>query len=277
MMSGSGGLERSCLNWSLNFAMFFSNQRQNRCQAILLALPNHSSPQYGKSMRELLVMLADYYGDCKNEDSKARSLQNDLKHLRDEGEIVCDPSSGEGTTLRYRRAPLESLATGNVNLDDLSQDLIQRGVSADLVADFVRRVQHPASYFDLPPEQFVSVPDSVRLSPVRPPDPTIQDEILTALREKRVLNASYRKPDTDQSSGRRLHPLGVLLRGPQHYLIAYDEKDLDRENPPAKMFLINRLEDSAALNEPSNAPPNVTVADLVRKEGLADFVRNPTL
>jgi len=74
-----------------------------------------------------------------------------------------------------------------------------------------------------------------------------------------------------------LHPLGVLLRGPQHYLIAYDETGLGREPPTAKMFLINRLEDAAVLDEPSRVPAGVTVADLVRKEGLADFVRDPSL
>lgn len=255
----------------------FSIHRQTRCQALLLCLPNHNSAKPGKSMRELLAMLDDFYGECKSEEAKVRALQNDLKVLREESDITCDPTSGEGTTLRYRRAPQDSTLTGNVNLDDLYKELIQRGISTDLATDFVQRVQHPTTYFNLPPEQFLSVSDSVRLSPVRPPDPTIQGEILTALREKRVLNASYRKPDTDQASGRRLHPIGVLLRGPQHYLIAYDDKDINRENPPAKMFLINRLEDAAVLEAAAKIPLNVTVADLVRKDGLADFVRDPTL
>lgn len=42
------------------------------------------------------------------------------------------------------------MPTGNVNLDNLYQVLIQRGISADLAADFVRRVRHPMNYFDLP-------------------------------------------------------------------------------------------------------------------------------
>jgi hypothetical protein len=255
----------------------FSVHRKNRCQAILHALPNHSSAAPGKSMRDLLAMLAHHYGECKSEEAMVRALQNDLKLLQAGNEITRDPASGEGTTRRYRCAPQELLPTGNVNLDDLYQDLIQRGVSADLASELVQRIQHPSNYFDLPPEQFVSVPDSVRLIPLKPPDPTIQDEILNALRNKQVLKADYRKPNTDQATGRRLHPLGVLLRGPQHYLIAYDEKDLHLELPPAKMYLINRLEDAAVLDEPSSPPTDVTVADLVRNEGLADFVRDPGL
>lgn len=255
----------------------FSIHRQNRCQAILLSLPNYNSAKPGKSMRELLAMLYGYYEDCKSEEARVRALQNDLKSLREANEITCDPAPGERTALRYRRALQDHLPIGNVNLDDLYQDLIQRGISAELAADLVQRVQHPSSYFDLPSEQFVSVPDTVRLTPTQAPDPTIQGEILKALREQRVLKASYRKPGSDLSPDRYLHPLGVLLRGPQHYLIAYDEIGLDQEPPTAKMFLINRLEDAAVLDEPSRVPADVTVADLVRKEGLADFVRDPCL
>ena len=271
-----GGLSITHI-FGFSVSHMFSTHRQNRCHALLLSLPNHNSAKPGKSMRDLLVILADHYGECKSDDARIRALQNDLKYLREQSEITCDPPSGEGTTLRYRRAPQEPLPTGNLNLDELYQDLIQRGISTDLAADFLQRVQHPTTYFDLPPEQFVSVPDTVRLNPVRPPDPTIQTEILTALRENRVLKAVYRKPDSVQASDRRLHPLGILVRGPQHYLIAYDEKDLGRESPPAKMFLIHRLEDTAALEAAAKVPPGVTVADLVRKKGLADFVRDPTL
>ena len=228
-------------------------------------------------MRELLGILSDYYNECKTEEARVRALQNDLKQLREDNEISCDPPAAEGTTLRYRRALQESTSTGNINLDNLLQDLIVRGIPADLASDFVQRVRHPTTYFDLPQEQFVSVQDTIRLTPANLPDPTIQDEILRALREQRVLKATYRKPDSEQANDRHLHPLGVLLRGPQHYLIAYDGNDLGKEKPPAKMFLINRLEDAAVLDEPSRVPPNVTVADLVRKEGLADFVRDPSL
>ena len=228
-------------------------------------------------MRELLGTLASHYEECKSDEARVRAIQNDLKKLRDSNEIVGDPDSGERTALRYRRSPQERLPIGNVNLDDLYQDLQQRGISPDLVADFVQRVQHPNTYYELPSEQFVAVSDTVRLTPKHPPDPTLQEEILKALRHPCVLNASYRKPGSKQADARRLHPLGVVMRGPQHYLIAYDEKDFVLPKPPsAKMFLMLRLEDVAALvDEPAHVPPGATVAGLVREQGLADFVRNP--
>lgn len=255
----------------------FSTQRHNRCQAILLSLPHHDSAKDGKSMRELLGMLADYYGECKNDEARVRAIQNDLKQLREAHEIVGETGGGERTALRYRRAPQERLPCGNINQDDLYHDLLQRGISPDLAADFIQRVQRPHTYYELPPEQFVAVPDTLRLTPKHQPDATLQDEILKALRQRCVLNASYRKPGSRQADARLLHPLGVLLRGPQHYLIAYDEKDLDQPKPSAKMFLLLRLEDVAALvHAPARLPPGVTVARLVREQGLADFVRDAT-
>jgi len=181
----------------------FSTHRHNRCQAILLALPHHDSAKDGKSMRELLGTLAAHYGECKSDEARVRAIQNDLKQLRENNEIVKDPGGCERTGLRYRRAPQERLPTRNVNLDDLYQDLLQRGISHDLAADFVQRVQHPNTYYELPPEQFVAVSDTVRLTPKRPPDATLQDEILKALRQPCVLNASYRKPGSKQADARR--------------------------------------------------------------------------
>ena len=256
--------------------MAYSTHREERCQALFQALPDNAKP--GKTTHELLGSLSDHYCDCKNDDTRLRTLQQDLKHLRENGDIVCDSTPGRGSTLRYRRAPQETAPTGNVNLEYLYQDLIDRGISAKLAADFVRQVQHPASYYDLPEAQFVSVPETVRLTPNLPPDPTIQAEIVQALNQRCVLKAFYRKPGDQPPTGRRLHPLGILLRGTLHYLIAYDEKDFGPEKPPAKMFLINRLEDAAVLpDEPAKIPAEASVADLVRKEGLADFVHDPGL
>lgn len=227
-------------------------------------------------MRELLVLLAEHYQEGVSEKAQVRTLQNDLKFLREAQDIICDPKTGERATLRYRRAQQEWVPTGNINLDNLYDDIVQRGISANLAQDFVQRVQHPRSYYDLPPEQFVAVADSVRLMPKHQLDATVQDEILQALQQGRVLRVSYHKPDTPESEERFLHPLGVLLRGPQHYLIAYDARDLRKATPPAKMFLMHRLEEVLMLaDSPSQLPAGASVAQLVREQGLADFVRDP--
>lgn len=254
----------------------FSTHRNLRCQAILNALPDFASPEPGKSMRELLRLLGEHYQESVSEAAQVRTLQNDLKYLREGQDILAERKPGERAALRYRRTQQEWTPTGNINLDDLYQELIQRGIAPDLVRDFVQRVRQPLSYYDLPPEQLVTVADGVRLTPKKSLDTTVRQEIVQALQQGRVLKASYRKPDMPQAEERFLHPLGVLLRGPQHYLIAYDAKDLGRTVPPAKMFLVHRLEDALMLaDSPSQLPAGANVAQLVREQGLADFVRDP--
>ena len=91
-----------------------------------------------------------------------------------------------------------------------------------------------------------------------------------------MLKACYRKLDAPQAEEQFLHPLGVLLRSPQHYLIAYDAKDLEQPSPRAKMFLIHRLEDVLMVEDsPSQLPAGASAAQLVQKQRLADFVRDP--
>lgn len=256
----------------------FSIHRHQRCQVIVLALPPHESAKDGKTMRELLPLVAHHYGECKTEEARVRSLQKDLQHLCAAGDIVAQAAPGERTAKRYRRAAQERPPSGNVNLNALYADLLQRGVPPELAGDLVQRMEqtsHPRSYLDLPPAQLITVPDTVRLAPKHPPDATLQAEIVTALHLQCVLNASYRKPGSAQAGARRLHPLGVLLRGPQHYLIAYDEKDLTQPNPPAKMFAVQRLEDVAALTDtPARIPPGASLAAQVREPGYADFARD---
>lgn len=175
----------------------FSTHRHQRCQAILNTLPSFNSPHQGKSMRELLALLAKHDRDCASGAAQVRALQNDLKALRDAQDIVCDPTAGERTALRYRQVLQDDAPTGSVHLDHLYEDLLHRGISPELARDFVHRLQGPrTSYYDLPPEQFVVVPDSVRLLPKHPPDVTVQGEILQALQQGRVLKAMYRKPGT---------------------------------------------------------------------------------
>ncbi len=145
----------------------FSTHRHARYQAILHTLPSFDIPKSGQSMRDLLALLAAHYHDCASDTTRVRTLQKDLKFLRDAQDIVCDPKTGEGTTLRYRRAPQEQLTTGNVNLHNLYKKLMERGIARN----FVQRVrQHPRSYYDLQLEQLVTVADSVRLDAKKMPD-----------------------------------------------------------------------------------------------------------
>lgn len=248
--------------------------RNQRCRALLFALPAHDSTKPGKNAQELLRVLDAQYRECASDSAKLRAIQRDLQTMRKNGEIVLDPSSSNGVC--YRRAAVSpDFQSSKANITQLQADLNQLGLAPDLVAYVLGKVQHPTSFFDLPDAQFVRVADTIRLTPASEPDADIQAEILQALRTGRVLKASYRKPE-EEAQDRRLHLLGVVQRGAQYYVIAYDDKDLGAGKSVAKMFLLTRFVDAAALNdEPSRLPPGTSLQSLIDNQGLADFVHNP--
>ncbi|AGX88326.1 helix-turn-helix transcriptional regulator [Candidatus Symbiobacter mobilis] len=253
----------------------FSTHRQRRCHAIWVALPDYDSTAPGKTMRELLQALRKHYDDCKNEEAQVRTLQGDLQLMRSRKEIVCCHGTNEGTALRYRRSPQVALP---VHLDDLQHGLLQQGVPQDLVREFLHRLQNADSYFRLQPGCFLTVPDTVLLTPNARPDPTIQSEIILAIRQRCVLKACYRTRGETTARERWLHPVGVMLRGPQHYLVAYDQADLKQSQQMARVYAIQRLEDVVALTDTVCAlpDPSQTVEQLAKTQGLANFVQNTT-
>lgn len=248
--------------------------RQQRCQALLVALPIYGSGRSGRTVEELLELLADGYRDCASLRAKIRAMQRDLRELTENDEIVTERPPRAGMTLYHWRARPAMPSFKNVHLNNLYADLVTRNIDTELAADFVRRVQHPALFFGLPSEQFLAVPDTVRLQPMRPPDDTIRNEIMIALRERRVLSASYKKLDATEPTPRKLHLVGILQRGPQYYVVGYDDAKLVNPDPPVQMYLLQRFHDAVALEDPANPPAGVSLQELALKKGLADFARD---
>ena len=132
---------------------------------------------------------------------------------------------------------------------------------------------------NLPASQFISLADTIRLTPIQQPDPSVQAEIVKALRNAKVLRASYRKPWAEEEQLRYLSVLGILQRGSRFYVVAYDydheRGDLPDASAPAKMFLLNRFVDALALDElPSKLPIQASLARQVSEPGWVDFGDN---
>lgn len=254
----------------------YSSHREKRLQDILLVLPSFEGNVHGKTMRELFKLLSDNY-DAKNEESCVRSLQYDLRSLQENGEIIAESIPGQGTTLHYRKAKIMYNCVDNINLSELYQELISKGVSSDLASDFINRVQTPVSYYQLPQNQFISVPETIRLTPKVNPDPNqiIQQEIISALKSQKMLKIAYKKQYTDVEQNRVLHPIGIILRGSQHYLVAFDASDLSERKHIQKMFKINRIMDANILDTDISLPPHKSLLEMIEKQGLADFVYIP--
>lgn len=255
--------------------MPYSIARQRRQQAILEVLPSANSTHPGKNSAELLALLSSHYSEHSTSAAKVRSIQRDLKELLANEEVTLDRSiRAPGKQCHYQRIVQEAPDFSG-HLEQLHQELRHLGLPLELVAEVVKRVQHPRSFFDLPPTQFVTVADTVRLAPRLAPDPEIQNEVLTALRTGRVLKAIYQKPDNEDTSERFLHLLGIIQRGSLYYVVAYDGRDLSLEPPPAKLFLLSRFLDALALETPCQLPANASLSAQVAEKGWVDFVYDP--
>lgn len=255
----------------------FSNHRSRRCAAIRLLLPHAESSQPGRSAQELLQQLGREYSECPSNGARLRALQRDLKQMQEDESVISYSPPGEGKTLRYKRAPQDACTPDNHNLIELNTNLQQLGLPPQLINDILRRLRAPDSFFDLPSSQFLTVPDTVQLSPVRPVDNDLQAEIIKALRHKWVLKASYRSTSDTEARDRRLHLLGLIRRGPQFYFVAYDEKNLDEPHPEPKLYKLQRLEDALALEGETARPlPEPTLETLAVKFRIAEFTHDTT-
>lgn len=255
--------------------MLFSLLRSDRCMAICCALPAHDSPKNGFTARELLTRLARKYGESATERGRVRAIQRDLQELCKARRIIGSKEEGGGKTLRYRLAPLDQDEPSGHDLSDIRYGLAELGINGELADLVLARLRGANSLFELPPEQFLPLSDTVRLLPRAQLDSAIQGEVVAALRRHKALKVVYRKSGEEERA-RVLHPVGAIQRGPQYYLIAFDAADRTKGDTIPKMFLFNRIADAAVLDEPLDLPAGITLRSIVVDKSHGDFVRDPT-
>lgn len=250
-----------------------SIHRIRRCTEICQLLPTTESKSPGLSAKELLKKLAGEYEDHPSDNARLRAIQRDLKQLVEDERIEPIHHQGEGKTLRYKRLKQQEFVPDNPNLRELNNHLQQLGLSSFIINDILLRVREPDSFFNLPSQQFLTVPDTVLLSSVIKTDKLLQAEIIKALRHHWVLKATYKSANDSVARDRRLHLVGVIRRGAQFYFVAYDEQDLNRTDPSAKLYKFQRLEDAVALEGDESRPlPKYSLEELALKHRIAEFV-----
>jgi proteasome accessory factor B len=190
----------------------------------------------------LLEILGDAYPG-ESLAAQQRALQRDLAALVEQGRIeAVDP---QAKPRRYRRSS-----------DGLEDDALIRGYTLqqmrDLVAEAIpsRRLervwQRLIHEFDVPlldEQRLRVVPDTIRLEPPYI-DAAVLQTVITALAERRVLQAVYRNSNGERSTP-TLHAQALVQRGPMAYLLALkNDEDLIR------LYAVNRFV-SAALDPDS--------------------------
>lgn len=247
-------------------------QRDERFLAILTLLPPAKGGREGMSAQQLAERLnTEHFPSAAGLKARIRALQRDLKTLLNTGEVVVEEANAK--PLRYFRIAADVVSKRKTRARARLEEL---NLPVELIGRFNTAKDNPTSFFDLSGKEFLLVPDSMQLKPNQNIDPVFQSEIIRALSGNRQIKLTYRKPEAEEDKDYCLHPLGVVLRWPRYYLIAFDGKDLAANEEIPKLYLFNRIVDAAALNDARRLPEGYSLNSVAVNLKLAEFVRDAT-
>jgi hypothetical protein len=247
-------------------------ERDERCQAILRLLPPAKGGREGMSAQQLEEKLrTEHFSQNAGLQARIRVLQRDLKTLLNAEEVVVEEANAK--PLRYFRIEADVVSKRKNRAMARLEELY---VPVEMIERFKPSKGNPSSFFDLSDTEFLLVLDSMQLKPNQNIDTVFQSEIIRALSDNRQIKLTYRKPGAEQDKDYRLHPLGVVLRLPRYYLIAFDDKDLAANKEIPKLYLFNRIVDAAALEDARRLPEGYSLSSVAVDLKLAEFVRDAT-
>ena len=101
--------------------------------------------------------------------------------------------------------------------------------------------------------------------PLLPPhvDPAVLEVLQEALLQERQIQATYLKPRIKDSSEIRLHPLGLVQRGPVGYLVATAFQYGD-----VRLYAIHRFQKAEVTKDPIDVPERFSLDDFIAKGSL---------
>lgn len=202
--------------------------------------------------------LVDWLGKEGYEVSK-RTVERDLRDLSIHLPLRCnDKSAPFGWHWMQGGGPdLPSLTVADALsltlVEDLLRPLLPGAVLESLEPRFGQARKKLAVLAETNPrarwaDKVRHVPPTLPLLPPKIADgvlETVQDALLADLQ----LEVAYKRPDADESQDLRLHPLGLVQRGPVTYLVAtaFDYTDV-------RNFTVHRIQEAKKLNKPVNRP-----------------------
>jgi predicted DNA-binding transcriptional regulator YafY len=111
--------------------------------------------------------------------------------------------------------------------------------------------------------------DKVRQLPPSMPlmPPKISDEVLETVQQgllsDRQSEVDYRRPEAETEKRLRLHPLGLVQRGPMTYLVATASEYKD-----VRIYAVSRMSEAALLKEAVRKPEGFSLDEYIGKGGM---------
>ncbi len=244
--------------------MAVHQDRIERLERLLRALPTHKNPDDCPDPGALLQRLGELYEDSASDAAKRRAIQRDLGELvRTERAEILSPST---KPQRYRRR------TDIDGPDPLMLDyafksmrtLVKDTLPTRRFEDIWQHLLGDNSAFGLNDSTLRIVTDTQRLLPAEVSD-TVLAAILEALTLTRTLNVRYIDAD-DKRTEPVLHPQALMQRGPRVYLYALKNDEV----APVRMYALHRFLHAEVGNTSARQDPTFDLQKTILL-GQADF------
>lgn len=245
----------------------------SRLLEILKKLPTRGP---GITAKDLLNCLKEAGYNCSK-----RTVERDLNELAAHFQLICND---RGTPFGWHWMPQAA--------PDLPGLTVADAMSLHLVEDFLRPLL-PAALLESLTPRFRQAQkklgtlaetnpkarwlEKVRHVPAALPlvAPKIADGVLETLQEALLddvqLEAAYRRPDSKKAQNLRLHPLGLVQRGPVTYLVATAFKYTD-----IRLLAVHRIHKARKMDEPARRPKGFSLDDYIG-EGALHFGNGKTI
>ena len=227
--------------------------------------PPGTHPDQCPDGTRLLKRLASAYAEAKNDTSRRRILQYDLKTLIEDERI--EEANPGGRPLRYRRIKEpwrdQDAHVWNTALQQI-RDLVQEVVPGQINRLWERLLNDPDAV-KLDARRLRVIPDTLRLQPVALQE-AVLIEVITALAKGYALDVDYKNAEGDEQSA-LIHPQALIQRGPIPYLFALKND----EDEPVRLYALQRM--TRAEAQPAIAARQAPAFDLEHaiEDGHADF------
>jgi predicted DNA-binding transcriptional regulator YafY len=232
---------------------------------------------------ERWVTVSDITSDLKGNGYpvKVHSIRRDLKALLETyQQLECndnsdlDGESKNGLAHGYRWAGRDNPTSGGITLTEaLSLVMVERYLSQSLPVLLTRSLHdifnkahltlelHKKSQVTQWPEKFCVIQPAQPLIP-----PELDHEILVvvheALLDEKQLRVTYQTPNRPVPKEYRLHPLGLIQRGPVTYLAA-----MTNDYEEAYLYALHRMQAAQILEQDCRHKPVFNLADFAEKQG----------
>ncbi|MCO7225114.1 YafY family protein [Pleionea sp. CnH1-48] len=121
------------------------------------------------------------------------------------------------------------------------------------------------------PDKVMIIPEFIGLQK-KPVKQEILDNVFDALLSESQIEISYTKRGQTKPKRYQLSPLGIVVKGPIQYLVAYDENP---ESRAVKSFVLHRMVSCRESFEPISVPQDFTLSNYV-EEGAINFSFKPS-